>query len=432
MKHSRLWLILFISLVMIACNMSGNVSPASPSENPEIAEAGPTLSDEKPDPGSTPESEPGESSPTPSTPTAPDSTANAPAPAPAAANPGSNPGGASSASSSQPLSISSVRSSPNGLVYYGSCSASDPTLLSVEATIDPLNQIKSVRLWYDIFDSTGAAASGSTSMSQLGIGDYAGDINIGGIAPGAMGTGDGSVSFWIEAQDKSGISSYSHTYSVNIQYCPGAILGEPPSAPPVIVSFISNGPVQAGNWVELSWQTLGAACGVRLDGNSVDPNGFYSYGTFAGDTGKTYTHTLTAYGAPCSSPVETTSSLSVSITSGSTTAKGSGTLYDEQSLDLGDGNGNDIVFDMQSSGGYLIGTWGTKLARWSGGGPSISGCRNLLSSSVMSVTINQGDSFCFQTGSGNYGYLTINSMLMDLDWLANSNVVISYTTEVMP
>lgn len=359
-------------------------------------------------------------------------TGSPPAPAPTASNPGTNPGGGSSSSaSSQPLNFGTVNASPNTTVHYGTCTAGEPTLLHVEAVIEPVDQVKRAVLWYDIFNQGGAAASGSEAMWQLGIGDFAGDIDIGQIGPGSMGSTDGSISFWIEAVHEDGSSAYSSTYSVDIQYCPDAVVGNPPVAPPAIVSFTDNGPVQAGEWVELAWQTTDAACGVTLDGGSVDADGYFSYGTSAGDAGKTFTHTLVVSGEPCSNPVQVSETVSISITPAVTISTGSGTLYDEHGLDLDSDGSDDIMFDVDSSDTLLLALFGTQVI--AGSQPDIASCKTAVGGGGYgAVSIEPNDLICFLTGSGYFGYITVNGMYIDLDNYLNTNVDLSYTTELVP
>jgi len=117
------------------------------------------------------------------------------------------------------LSISNVSTSPGNTVYYGNCGPGDITQIHVEATVDPLNKIKEVLLWFDIYDNFGPIHSDFVNMFQLGIGDYAGDIDVGQIGPNTLVNEDGEISFWIEAVDKDSTSIWSNTYSLTIWNC---------------------------------------------------------------------------------------------------------------------------------------------------------------------------------------------------------------------
>jgi len=436
MKCCRCLIPISTSLLLLACNLSGTLA-AAPAEAGaegllphETTTAAQTMEDTA---AGTPDPDPTQSEENAAA--AGSSPAVNPAlPAPTAANPASNPGGSNpsgTSSSGSPLSITGVSAYPNSTVFYGHCEPADPTVLHVEALLDPLDQVHEVYLWYDVFDPGGAASSGSSSMWQLGIGDYAADLDIGQIGAVSMGTSDGSVSFWIEAVDRNGSSYYSSTYSVTIQYCTGGILGDPPPAPPVILSFSGNSPVQVGEWVSLAWETSDAACGVTLDGGSVDATGQFNYVPIPDDAGKTYTHTLVAFGEPCSNPSQVSKTVSITVTSAVNTAKGSGTLFAENSLDLGDGGGDDVLFDADSSETILLALWGTELAlAWQA---DVAACEAQLSgggSLLLNITAN--DIVCYRTSSGNYGYLTITGLYLDLYNPYNSSVDLSYTTEIQP
>lgn len=332
------------------------------------------------------------------------------------------------------LTISNVSTSPANTVYYGNCAPGDPTQIHVEATVDPLDQIKEVVLWFDISDQFGIAYSDFVNMWQLGVGDYAGDIDIGQIGPTTLVDIDGSIAFWIEAVDKDSTSIWSNTYSLSIWNCLGGVIGQPPAPPPTINFFTVSNPVQAGDWVNLDWETFDASCGVTLDGNPVSTSGNTSYQTSAGNAGQTFTHTLIASGEPCNNPTDVSATVQVTVNSAPTTiAKGSGSLYDEQSLDVGDGFENDIIFDIEPGSTVLIGNGSTALAVWYGGPPSVNDCMSYIDSGAYGqVTIAIDDVVCYGTGSGNYGYLTIDGMFIDLDNESNSYVSISYQTEINP
>lgn len=226
---------------------------------------------------------------------------------------------------------------------------------------------------------------------------------------------------------------HSNAYSLSIWYCPGGIVGQPPIPPPTINYFTVPGSVQAGDWVETEWEIFDAPCGVTLDGKSVDAKGYYSYQTTANDAGQTFTHTLVAAGEPCSNPTEVIDTKQVTVNSAMTIAKGSGSVKDDHSWDLGDGNGDDFIFDMQSNDTVLFSVWGSELAVWYGGAPSVTDCVSYVDSgSFTSVSIVVDDVVCYKTGSGNYGFLTINGMYIDLNDYSNSYIDISYNTGINP
>jgi len=209
------------------------------------------------------------------------------------------------------LFISNVTFSPTNIVYYGNCVSGETTQIHVEATIEPLNQIKEVLLWYELANQTGIANTGYVNMWQLGIGDYAGDIDIGQIGPNALVGWDGWADFWIEVVNKDNASMHSNAYSITIWTCAAPL---PPAANlPVIDFFVGPGQVKAGDTIKLEWLVIDANCGVTLDGNFVNPSDTYSYQTFATDNGKTFSHTLYAHGEPCNSPTTETKTLNITV-----------------------------------------------------------------------------------------------------------------------
>jgi len=209
------------------------------------------------------------------------------------------------------LSVSNVRISPTNIVYYGNCIAGENTQIHVEATIDPLNQVKEVLLWYQMANQTGVADTGYSKMWQLGIGDYAGDLEIGQIGPNALGGWDGWVDFWIEVVDKNNASIHSNAFTLTVWACVAPL--PPPVTAPIIDFFIGPGQVKAGDPITLEWLVIDATCGVTLDGNFVNPSDTFTYQTSAADNGKTFSHTLYAHGEPCDTPNTITESLSIKV-----------------------------------------------------------------------------------------------------------------------
>ncbi len=113
--------------------------------------------------------------------------------------------------------------------------------------------------------------------------------------------------------------------------------------------------------------------------------------------------------------------------------KGSGPIYNNNSLDLDNGNGDDILFSHTNSDGIqLLSVWGAELKIDLSA--DIESCKQSIDSDVTftAVNIDVYDVVCFKTGSGNYGYLTVNGMFIDLDDPNNSYADISYETEVFP
>ncbi len=327
------------------------------------------------------------------------------------------------------IGISNVNTSSQS-VYYGVCTGGEDTFLQVSATIDPLDQIASAVVKYDYGQGLILipAYTFSSNMYQLGIGDYAADIDVGNDAFGYL-NGDGWIEFVIEVTDKNGQVTTSNVYGADVYLCQTQVFVSP------LINYFSgpNGSLSPGESYTLQWDTSDADCGVFLDGSQVNPSDSVSYSAPGDNSYQTWTHTLVARGAPCDNPSEVSEVVQVVVEPSATVAKGSGSILDELSLDLGDGNGDDVIYDSLSSDDVLHSVWGAELAVYYGGGPSVVDCRAYIDSGAYtSVSITTFDVVCYKTGSGNYGYLTINGMYLDLDNPSNSYIDVSYTTEVSP
>ncbi len=335
------------------------------------------------------------------------------------------------APSSQPLTVSNVQPYPD-TVYYGSCTSGEATVLQLQAAIEPLDQVQSAVARFGFIPQANMAPSMdySASMYQLGIGDYAADIDVAATFTG-QSFGDGFLVFVVEATNLQGQTTTSTGVMAALRECVSQ------TAPPVINFF--TGPsanLSPGDSYTLQWDTSNANCGVELDGFSVNPSDSTSYGTDPNDNSwQAWTHTLTARGGDCNNPAEISEVVQITVEpvqSGSV-SKGGGLVYNNSSLDLGDGNGDDIVFSHTSSGTEIYSVWGAQLAVWYGGLPTVSDCRSYIDAGAYtSVTIVSDDVVCYKTGSGNYGVLKIKGMFLDLNDSSNSNVDVSYETEIAP
>ena len=198
-----------------------------------------------------------------------------------------------------PLWVGDVRYTPDNTVFYGNCSAGEDTFIHVEAGVDPLEKVKEVLLWYDFYTPAGAVNSGRVNMWQLGIGDYAGDIEVAKIAANSVDDLEGSVSFYIEVVDKNNASIHSNSFSLNVMPCGAGVLGPPPVAPEAEIRyFLGPDSATAGDTVTLEWEVWDA-CKVFLDGKEVNPVDTYVY-TIPADEGNIYYfHTLAAWGSTC-------------------------------------------------------------------------------------------------------------------------------------
>jgi hypothetical protein len=218
--------------------------------------------------------------------------------------PCSTQGNSSSGSNSAGISISNIVLYPDTSVYYGPCTTEE-TGLNVQATIDPLAEIASATVHYGYSSQTGFYDNYTSSMYQLGIGDYAGDIDAGSEAPPVLGTDDGSIEFYISVVDKNGQTTDSVMLWIDLKYCQGGVLGPPPqgATEPDIRYFTGPASANAGDLVLLEWDVWDA-CKVFLDGVEVQPQESYVYGVPANASDTFNTHVLSAWGASCDNSSE--------------------------------------------------------------------------------------------------------------------------------
>ncbi|MBT3337573.1 MAG: hypothetical protein HN855_13345 [Anaerolineae bacterium] len=308
-------------------------------------------------------------------------------------------------------------------------------MANVQATLDPLDKVTSATIYYAYTGPSGTYGNYSADMYQLGIGDHAADIDVGLEADFPLGGDDGTLEVYIHAVDKDGNTVDSNWLSIPVKYC-GDMVGQPPSGDvPSISYFTGPASATAGNTITLEWEVLNS-CKVFLDGDDTNLGmGVYSYKIPTNWGGQSYRHTLTAWGNSCDSSSEVIAYHDIWIdTLPTTIATGSGNLKDSLSLDFGDGNGDDVIFDHQASDIVLYTVWGSELRVYSNGiEPSIAQCIAEINLGTYStVSIDANDYICYRTGSGNYGYLEIMGMFLDFDNRTNSYIDVSYYTEVKP
>jgi hypothetical protein len=253
----------------------------------------------------------------------------------------------SSASSvSGNLQIGYVNYFPTNTVYYGNCSGGEDTLVHVESAISPLDDIKEVLLWFDVSDPTGIVYSDYVTMWQLGIGDYAGDIDIDVIGANTMNGNDGSVTFWIEVVDKNNASIHSNAYSVSIWDCSGGVVGQPPGGEPDIRYFLGPASAAAGEAIQLEWEVWDA-CKVFLDGTEVNASDLSVYFVPSNEGNTTYSHTLTAWGASCDNTTEKYAQVSIAISASGGNSGNSGN-------NGGNAGGNSVVRFYNNSSHHIV------------------------------------------------------------------------------
>ncbi len=211
--------------------------------------------------------------------------------------------------------ISNLMLYPQTDVFYGPCSNGEETRFNVQATIDPLDEIASAILYYTYSSLNGMWGPYTTQMYQLGIGDYAGDIDAGAEAPRLLGTDNGAIDFYIEVTDQNGSTTGTNLLSVALNYCGGGVLGPPPqgAVEPDIRNFSGPASANAGDSILLEWDVWDA-CKVFLDGVEVNHTDSSSYGVPANEGNTTYSHVLTAWGSTCDNTNEKTARVNIAIT----------------------------------------------------------------------------------------------------------------------
>ncbi len=353
----------------------------------------------------------------------------APPTKPASAGGGSN---SSGSSNSAPLTISNVTMYPQGSVYYGNCANGEETQANIQATLDPLDKVASATIYYAYNGPSGMYGNYSATMYQLGIGDYAADIDVGAEADFPLGGNDGTLEVYIHAVDKNGNTVDSNWQTLNVLHC--STVGQPPQDNVTIVNFSGPATATAGDTITLEWEVVNS-CKVFLNGDDTNLGmGVYSYTIPIDWGGQDYRFTLTAWGNSCDSSSEVSANHDMWIDALQTTiSKGSGNVMDSHSMDFGDGNGDDIIFDHRSDAVVVYTVWGSELKAYGNWEPSVAQCvQELSTNSFTEVHVNVDQYICYKTGSGNYGYLNIQGMFLDLDDRTNSYIDVSYYTEVKP
>jgi hypothetical protein len=424
--------ILVIGLLMSACTLSSAaVTESAPEGAPGSEPEASSPQDSSGGAASPPTKAPAQSNNNNNgnAPSQPSGQNNPPPTRPASAGGGSN---SSGSSNSAPLTISNVTMYPQGSVYYGNCANGEETLANIQATLDPLDQVASATIYYGYNGLSGMFGNYSADMYQLGIGDYAADIDVGLEADFPLGGNDGTLEVYIHAVDKSGNTVDSNWQTLNVLHC--STVGQPPQDNVTIMNFSGPATATAGNTITLEWEVVNS-CKVFLNGDDTNLGmGVYSYTIPTDWGGQNYRFTLTAWGQNCDNSDEVSAHHDMWIDALQTTvSKGSGNIMDSHSLDFGDGNGDDIIFDHRSDAVVVYTVWGSKLKAYGNWEPSVAQCVQELSTNAFTeVHVSVDQYICYQTGSGNYGYLNIQGMFLDLDDRTNSYIDISYYTEVKP
>ena len=115
-------------------------------------------------------------------------------------------------------------------VYYGQCNAELRTLafdaivydISTGNPIDA-SLVSSVGARYVIRNAAGASGEFLLSLTDLGGGMYQNSIDINEKALSTLGSGDGTIEFWIEVLDAGGATARSLSQSLSLVDCKGGV-----------------------------------------------------------------------------------------------------------------------------------------------------------------------------------------------------------------
>lgn len=213
--------------------------------------------------------------------------------------------------STQPLDIGTPDFIPVD-VYYGFCGANDPTTIVVSLPIKPIDQIDTVVLWYEFGSQNGSWGPYWQNMIPVQGDEFSAVIDIGVDGPMTLGSTDGWVDYWVEVTRKDGTPYIGPAYSASVVYCPPGSIGSPATMP-VINFFTGPWEVAPNETVTVSWEVFDAACGVYLDGMTVNASDSYSYTVPAQGAVDQYDHQLVAQGEPCANPNISTESITIKV-----------------------------------------------------------------------------------------------------------------------
>jgi hypothetical protein len=341
-------------------------------------------------------------------------------------------------------------------VYYGPCTTQE-TLTTIQTAFSPLENIAGVYLHYLYQLNDGVSSSYYTVlMSELGIGDWIGDVDAGLEAASTLGTSNGQVYYVITIQDINGGVTYSPGRWIDVVYCSAAV-APPTSAPdpaptstvdpgdaqppsptgPTILYFNYTNPATEGRTIHLEWSIEGADCGVTLNGTDVNASGSQDDAVPLGNGGTTWFYILEAYGPPCddSTYAFEEADVLIDVISAQVLTQFEVSLVTDDSVDFdspsGSGDAVLMVHPNNDADGRLYflqkSDTNTLLAGVSSQ-PSRGDCVSAINQwSSITVWLDEGFFFCFQTDQGHYGYFYRSGMAFD----ANKNtweVSVSVTT----
>jgi hypothetical protein len=316
-------------------------------------------------------------------------------------------------------------------MFYGPCT-SEETLVTIQTAFSPVENIDGVYLQYFYqWNEVTFSPYFTVHMTELGVGDWIGDIDAGLEAASTLGSASGQVYYFVVIQDINGNVAYSPGQWLNVRYCSPAA-AEPPepeqTAPPTvpadsgptIVFFNYTNPATEGGTIHLEWSIENADCEVTLNGTPVNASGSQDDEVPLGNGGTSWYYILEAYGPPCDNPIYAYEEADVLIESveGQILNQHSATLVTQDSIDFeepsGPGDAVLMVHPEDNADGrpYLMQKSGTNtLLAGVSSQPSVADCISAIDQwSSITVWMDEGFFFCFQTDQGHYGYFYRSGM----------------------
>lgn len=321
-------------------------------------------------------------------------------------------------------------------VYYGPCSTEE-TLVTIQTAFSPVENVDGVYLqYYYRWNEVTFSPYYTVAMSELGIGDWIGDIDAGLEAAGTLGSANGQVFFYVAIQDTSGQVTYSPGQWLDVKYCSPAVdvQTEPsPTIPPTvavdtspnILYFNYTNPVTEGEDIHLEWAIENADCEVTLNGNPVEASGSQDDEVPLGNGGTSWYYILEAYGPPCDDPTYAFEEADILIESveGQVFEQFSTTLIPMDNVDFDDPSDSGDAVLMVHPGNnadgrpYFMQKPGTNtLFAGVSSQPTVADCISAIDQwSSITVWVDEGFFFCFQTDQEHYGYFYRSGMAFDVN-----------------
>ncbi len=346
--------------------------------------------------------------------------------------------------STGPIIIDDVRSGEDPLYYGQGCGAGQPIQTQITASIEPREAVEWATLYFGWTPNPQGlpVVRFPIPMYQLGIGDFAADIDT---TPfDGVVSGDGYLMIEIEVKGKDGQMYYTtHPVIVaQVKECATYVVQ------PTIHFFRSehaNDTVGAGEQIYLSWDTENALCGVYLNGQLVTEDASFYPVEVAQTPGAVLTYTLEAYNGDCGAmPDVATATVQVTVADAIVGPPLQGCLGSESltvgpnlpqvDMDVDCDGVDDLRFSWSLdilAGREMVSVVTLNAAQvadgWAGAGPQ--DCRTTVAQAAQSgqdvswTELVTGLTVCYVTGTDQAGVLTVDV----LDPQASGDYTVQYT-----